>query len=93
MRGWPVGRCSFVRGAVGEDAMTIADEILELLKRKRRLKLAATDIAEMLYWGDKASQQRVRADCVTLHEQHRLLRDGRGSSGDPYVYSIAPIER
>jgi hypothetical protein len=73
--------------------MTIADEILELLKRKRRLKLAATDIAEMLYWGDRACQHRVKAECVTLHEQQRLLRDGRGSHGDPYVYSLAPIER
>lgn len=73
--------------------MTIAEEILDLLKRKRRLKLAATDIAEMLYWGDKACQQRVKADCLTLYEQSRLVRDGRGSQGDPYVYSLAPIER
>jgi hypothetical protein len=29
--------------------MTIADYILELLKRKRRLKLTAIDLAEMLY--------------------------------------------
>lgn len=73
--------------------MTIADEILDLLKRKRRLKLAAPDIAEMLYWGDKASQQRVKAECVMLHDQQRILRDGRGSPGDPYVYRLAPIER
>jgi hypothetical protein len=73
--------------------MTIADEILELLRRKRRLKLAAPDIAEMLYWEDRACQHRVKAECVTLYEQKRILRDGRGSSGDPYVYSLAPIER
>jgi hypothetical protein len=73
--------------------MTIADEILELLKRKRRLKLTAIDIAEMLYWGDKACQHRVRADCLALYQQERLVRDGRGSPGDPYVYSLAPIER
>lgn len=73
--------------------MTIADEILDLLKRKRQLKLAATDIAEMLYWGDRVCQHRVRAECVTLHEQQRILRDGRGSPGDPFVYSLAPIER
>jgi hypothetical protein len=30
--------------------MIIADEILDLLKRKRRLKLTATAIAEILYW-------------------------------------------
>lgn len=73
--------------------MTIADEIPDLLKRKRPLKLAAPDIAEMLYWGDKASQQRVKAECVALYDQQRLLRDGRGSLGDPYVYRLAPIER
>ena len=73
--------------------MTTADEILDLLRRKRRLKLTAIDIAEMLYWEDKASQQRVKADCLMLYEQNRLVRDGRGSHGDPYVYSIAPIER
>lgn len=66
--------------------MTVADEILDLLKRKRRLKLTATEIAEMLYWEDKTyKQQRVKADCLTLYEQSRLTRDGNGSLADPYV--------
>jgi len=73
--------------------MIIADEILDLLKRKRRLKLTATAIAEMLYWEDKTYQQRVKASCLMLYEQGRLIRDGRGGSADPYVYSIAAIER
>ena len=73
--------------------MTIADDILDLLKRKRRLKLTAIDIAEMLYWEDKTYQQRVKADCLILYEQGRLARDGKGSLADPYTYSIAPIER
>jgi hypothetical protein len=73
--------------------MTIADDILDLLRRKRRLKLAAIDIGEMLYFGDWTSQQRVKADCLTLYEQKRIHRDGRGSRDDPYVYSIAPLER
>jgi hypothetical protein len=89
----PVGRRTFVPGALEEDPVSIADEILELLKRKRRLKLTAIDIAEMLYWGDKTCQQRVKTDCLMLYEKNRLVRDGRGSRGDPYVYSIAPIER
>jgi hypothetical protein len=76
-----------------EASMTIADEILDLLKRKRRLKLTAIDIAEILYWEDKTYQQRVKADCLTLYEQDRLVRDGKGSPADPYVYSITPIER
>jgi hypothetical protein len=73
--------------------MTIADEILDLLKRKRRLKLTVIDIAEMLYWEDRTSQQRVKADCLTLYEQKRLVRDGNGSVADPYVYGITPVAR
>jgi hypothetical protein len=73
--------------------VAVADEILDLLRRKRRLKLTAIDIAEMLYWEDKTYQQRVRADCLTLYEQNRLTRDGKGSLADPYVYGVSPIER
>ena len=47
--------------------MTIADDILDLLRRKRRLKLTAIDIAEMLYWEDKSYRQRVEADCLILY--------------------------
>ena len=73
--------------------MTVADDILDLLKRKRRLTLTVIDIAEILYWEDKTYQQRVKADCLTLYEQGRLVRDGKGSVTDPYAYSIAPLER
>ncbi len=73
--------------------MTVADEIIDLLKRKRRLKLTAVDIAEMLYWEDNTYKQRVKADCLTLYEQNRLTRDGKGSPDDPYVYGISLIER
>ena len=72
--------------------MIIADEILDLLKRKRRLKLTATAIAEILYWEDKTYQQHVKVSCLTLYEQGRLIRDGKGSLADPYVYGIAAIE-
>jgi hypothetical protein len=54
--------------------MIIADEILDLLQRKRRLKLTATAIAEILYWEDKSYQQRVKASCLTLYEEGRLSR-------------------
>ena len=60
--------------------MTIADDILDLLRRKRRLKLTAIDIAEMLYWEDKSYRQRVKADCLILYEQGKLVRDGKGQS-------------
>ena len=73
--------------------MIIADEILDLLQRKRRLKLTAAAIAEILSWEDKTYQQRVKASCLMLYEQGRLIRDGRGRPADPYVYSIAGIER
>ena len=73
--------------------MIIAEEILDLLKRKRRLKLTATAIAEILYWEDTAYQQRVKASCLTLYGQGRLVRDGQGSPADPYVYSMSAIER
>jgi hypothetical protein len=73
--------------------MIIADEILYLLRRKRRLKLTATAIAEILSWDDKTYQQCVKASCLTLYEQGRLVRDGKGCLADPYVYSIAAIER
>jgi hypothetical protein len=73
--------------------MIIEDEILDFLKRKRRLKLTATDIAEILSWEDKTYQQRVKVSCLTLYEQGRLVRDGQGSPADPYVYSMSAIER
>ena len=64
--------------------MTVADDILDLLKRKRRLKLATIDFAEMLYWEHKSYQQRVKADCSLLYEQGKLVRDGKGSPSDPF---------
>lgn len=73
--------------------MSIADDILDLLRRKRRLRLTAIDIAEMLYWEDQIYKQRVRADCLMLYEQNRLIREGKGSADDPYVYGISSIQR
>ena len=73
--------------------MAVADEIIDLLRRKRRLKLSASDIADMLYREDQTYKQRVRADCLMLYEQNRLCREGKGSVDDPYVYGISSIER
>ena len=56
--------------------MFVADEIIDLLRRKRRLKLSASDIADMLYWEDQTYKQRVRADCLMLYEQNRALPRG-----------------
>lgn len=68
--------------------MTIADDILDLVKRKRRLRLTALDIAEILYWEDKTYRQRVVANCLMLYEQGSLARSGTGSLADPFTYSM-----
>jgi len=73
--------------------MTVADDVLNLVKRKPRLRLTAIDITEMLYGQDNAYQQRVNADCVLLCDQGKLVRNGRGGPSDPYTYSIPPIKR
>jgi len=73
--------------------MTIADDIMELVKRKRRLGLTALDIAEMLYWDDKTYEKRVAASCMMLYEQGCLARSGAGTPGDPYTYSRRRDER
>jgi len=68
--------------------MTIADDILDLMKRKRRLTLTATDIADILYWEDKTYRQRVVVNCLMLYEKGRLARGGTGSPADPFTYSM-----
>ena len=74
--------------------MSIADNILDLLGRKRRLKPTPIDNAEMLCWEDGIYYgRRVRADCLDLYNQGKLLREGKGSLADPHTYSIAPLER
>lgn len=73
--------------------MSVADEILDLLKRKRRAKLTVVDIADILYWEDRSYRRRVEVNCLALHEQAKLVRDGKGSLSDPYVYGIARVER
>lgn len=73
--------------------MMIADQIVDLMKRKRRLRLTARDIADILYWGDKTYQNRVVANCVMLYEQGILARSGTGSPAEPYAYGICRDER
>ena len=73
--------------------MTVADDIMALVKRKRRLHLTEEDIADMLFGQDKAYQQRVNADCRLLVQEGRLVRNGRGGPDDPYTYSLPPMLR
>lgn len=70
-----------------DDCRTIADDIMDLLKRKRRLGLTPLAIAEILYWDDNTYRQRVAASCLMLYEQGCLARSGEGTPADPYTYS------
>jgi hypothetical protein len=72
--------------------MTIADDIIALIARKgRRLNLTEEDIAEMLFGQKNAYQQRINSDCRMLVDQGRLVRRGKGGSGDPFTYHRPPI--
>lgn len=73
--------------------MTIADDILALVERKRRLRLTEEDIADMLFGQHHSYQQRVNSDCRLLVQQGRLVRHGKGGPADPYTYSLAPVHR
>ena len=73
--------------------MTIADAIVDLLNRKRRLRLTPLAIAEILYWDDKTYRQRVAASCLMLYEQGCLERGGEGTAADPYTYGKRRDER
>ena len=73
--------------------MTIADDIVTLIARKRRLRLTEEDIADMLFSQNKAYQQRVNSACRQLVQQGKLVRNGKGGPTDPYTYSLAPIKR
>jgi hypothetical protein len=68
--------------------MTIADDIVALVGRKRRLRLTEEDIADMLYGQNRASQQRVNPACRRLVSEGRLVRHGKGGQDDPYTYSL-----
>ena len=73
--------------------MTIADDIVALIKRKRRLRLTEEDIADMLFGQNNGYQQRVNAACRLLDKQGRLMRHGKSGPADPYTYSLPPIKR
>ena len=68
--------------------MTIADEVLTLVERKRGLNLTEEDIADILFGQDHAYQQRVNKACLQLVEQKRLVRRGNGGPADPYTYHL-----
>ena len=73
--------------------MTIADDIMDLMKRKRKQTLTALEIADILYWDDRTYEQRVAANCMMLYEQGSLARSGAGTPADPYAYSRRRDER
>jgi hypothetical protein len=73
--------------------MSVADDILALVARKRRLRLTEDDIADMLFGQNNAYQQRVNADCRLLVQKGLLKRHGKGGPADPYTYSLPPLKR
>ncbi len=73
--------------------MTIADDIVALVERKRRLRLTEEDIADMLFGQNNAYQQRVNADCRLLIQTGKLVRHGNGGPADPYTYSLPDKRR
>jgi hypothetical protein len=73
--------------------MTIADDIVELVKRKRRLKLTEEDIADFLFGQNNAYQQRVNSTCRRLIAEGRLVRQGKGGPADPFTYSLPALKR
>jgi hypothetical protein len=73
--------------------MSIADEILALVERKRRLSLTLEDIAEMLYGQKDGYPQRVEKPCQKLVKEKKLVKCGNGGEADPYTYHLPPIMR
>jgi hypothetical protein len=73
--------------------MTIPDEIIALVERRRRLSLTEADIADMLFGKNKAYQQRVNSACRLLVARGLLVRCGRGGRDDPFTYHPRPIKR
>jgi hypothetical protein len=72
--------------------MTIADDIVALVERKRRLRLTEEDIADMLFGQGNAYQQRVNAQCRLLVKAGRLVRHGKGGAAHPFTYSLPPLK-
>ncbi len=73
--------------------MTIADDILDLVRRKHHLSLTEQDIADMLFGQNNAYQQRVNGDCRLLADQGKLERKGNGGPANPYTYHLPPLRR
>jgi hypothetical protein len=73
--------------------MTVADDIVDLVTRKRRLRLTEEDIADMLFGQNHGYQQRVNADCRLLVQRGLLVRLGNGGPASPYTYALPPIKR
>lgn len=72
--------------------MTIADDIVALVKRRRPLRLTEVDIAQMLFGQTKGYQQRVNGACRLLAQTGQLVRHGKGGPASPYTYALPPMD-
>lgn len=71
--------------------MTVADDILEEVRRKSGLTEA--DLAALLFGRRNGYQQRVNSTCRRLVEEGLIERQGKGGAADPYTYRMPPIKR
>jgi len=79
-------------GGLAERRMTIAEDIVTLVKRKPHLHMTGEDIAEMLY-GQRDGYQRVQSALQQLVEDKVLDRSGDGVAGHPYKYRWRLVRR
>ena len=70
--------------------MTVADDILTLVKR--RPDLTEAEIAVNLF-GSDGYQQRVNSTCRRLLKERRVERRGKGGPGAPYTYPYKRVMR
>jgi len=65
--------------------MTVADKIIDLVRR--RPNLTEAELAQQIF-GSEGYQQRVNSTCRRLIKQGEIQRHGRGGSNDPYTYTV-----
>jgi hypothetical protein len=71
--------------------MTVADEILTVVKRKSGLTEA--EIAAFVFGHRLGYQQRVNSTCRRLIDEGKIERQGAGGAADPFTYRVPPIKR
>lgn len=71
--------------------MTVADDILEEVRRKGGHTEA--DLAALIFGRSNAYQQRVNSTCRRLVKEGKIIRKGEGGQNDPFRYYLPPLPR